>query len=64
MGIYHHCRTSTLVYYHGGAAHSYSSFAELVIKSGWEVKANFALTSHQLFMARSAQLEQLWAAPP
>ena len=32
----------------GGAAHSCSSFADLVIKTGWEVKANFVLTSHQL----------------
>jgi hypothetical protein len=34
--------------YHGGAAHSCSSFADLVIKTGWEVKANFAFISHQL----------------
>ena len=52
------------ILYHRGAAHSCSSFADLVTKTGWEVKANFALTPHQLFMTRSAQLEQLWAAPP
>jgi hypothetical protein len=27
--------------YNGGAAHSCSSFADLVIKTGWEVKAIF-----------------------
>ena len=29
--------------YYGGAAHSCSSFADLVIKTGWEVEANFFL---------------------
>jgi hypothetical protein len=36
--------------YHGGAAHSCSSFADLVIKTGWEVKAKLALTYHPVFM--------------
>jgi hypothetical protein len=50
--------------YNGGADPSCSSFADLVIKTGWEVKANFVLSSHPVFMTRSAKLEQLWAAPP
>jgi hypothetical protein len=36
-----------------GAAHSCSSFADLVIKTGWEVKTKLALTSHPVFMTRS-----------
>jgi hypothetical protein len=29
----------------------------------WEVKTKLALTSHPVFITRSAKLEQLWAAP-
>ena len=47
-----------------GAAHSCSSFADLVLKSLQVVKEKLALTTYQLFMTRSAKLEQLWAAPP
>jgi hypothetical protein len=46
-----------------GAAHSCSSFADLVLKSLQVVKEKLALTSHQFFMTRSEILEQLWAAP-
>jgi hypothetical protein len=49
--------------YHCGAAHSCSSFADLVLKSLQVVKNFLALTTYQLFMTRSAKLEQLWAAP-
>ena len=52
--------------YHCGAAHSCSSIADLVLKSLQVVKEKLALTTYQLFMTRSAKLEQLhvWAAPP
>jgi hypothetical protein len=46
-----------------GAANSCSSFADLVLKSLQVVKEKLALTTYQLFMIRSAKLEQLWAAP-
>jgi hypothetical protein len=49
--------------YHCGAAHSCSSFANLVIKTGWEVKTNLVLIFYQVFMSRSAKFEQLRAAP-
>jgi hypothetical protein len=52
--------------HHRGATNSGSSFAGLVIKklkSRAEVKAKLALTSHPVFMTRSAKLEPLWAAP-
>jgi hypothetical protein len=39
--------------HHGGAAHSCSSFADLVIKTEWEVEAKLDLTSHPVFMTRS-----------
>ena len=50
--------------YHCGAAHSCSSIADLVLKSLQVVKEKLALTTYQLFMTRSAKLEQLWAALP
>ena len=43
MGIYYYCRTSPLVCYHCGAAHSCSSFADLVIKSWYVVKAGIMI---------------------
>jgi hypothetical protein len=49
--------------YQGGAAHSCSSIADLVLKSLSVVKNFLALTTYQLFMTRSAKLEQLRAAP-
>ena len=60
-------KTSITMGYHGGAAHSYSSFADLVIKSWWELNAKIAWTCHPVFMTRSAKLEQLlygWAHSP
>jgi hypothetical protein len=49
--------------YHRGADHSFSSFADLVIKNIQRFKANFSLNRWIFFMTRSAKLEQLWAAP-
>jgi hypothetical protein len=50
--------------YNGGAAHSCSSFADLVIKTGWVVKTKLVLTSNPVFMTRSAKLAQYDGAPP
>jgi hypothetical protein len=49
--------------YHFGAAHSCTSFADLIIKNSQRLKANFSLDRWLFFMTRSAKLEQLWAAP-
>jgi hypothetical protein len=49
--------------YHGGAAHSCPSFADLVLKSIHRFKEKLALNRWLFFMTRSAKLEQLWAAP-
>jgi hypothetical protein len=48
---------------HFGAAHSCSSFADLVIKNSQRFKEKLALNRWLFFMTRSAKLEQLWAAP-
>ena len=42
MGIYHYCRTSPPMRYHGGAARSCSSFADLTPKNIQRFKANVA----------------------
>jgi hypothetical protein len=49
--------------YHGGAAHSCSSFADLVIKSIQRFQEKLALNRWILFLVGSTKLEQLWAAP-
>jgi hypothetical protein len=50
--------------YHGRAAHSCSSFADLVIKSIQRFKEKLASNRWIFFLVGSAKLEQLWAAPP
>jgi hypothetical protein len=49
--------------HHVGAAHSCSSFADLVIKNIQRFKPKLASNRWILFMNRSAKIEQLWAAP-
>jgi hypothetical protein len=48
----------------GAAAHSCSSFADLIIKSIQRFEEKLALNRWIFFMTRWAKLEQLWAAPP
>jgi hypothetical protein len=64
MEIYYYCRTSPTLRYNGGAARSFSSFADLNQKNIERYKANFVLNRWIFFMTRSAKLEQLWATPP
>jgi len=51
--------------YNGGAAHSCSSIADLVLKNIQRFKAKLASNRWIFFfVVGSAKLEQLWAAPP
>jgi hypothetical protein len=49
--------------HHCGAAHSCSSFADLVLKSIQRFKEKLALNRWIFFLVGSAKLEQLRAAP-
>jgi hypothetical protein len=49
--------------YHGGAAHSCSNFADLVLKNIQRFKEKLALNRWIFFWSGRQKLEQLWAAP-